>query len=215
LTKVEQENLFRPSADASSAGGGLDLPLARRFAEAMGGEAGCDSALGQGTLYWFRFQAERAEDDAEAEAQEGPAKKATPKGALSGHVLVVEDNTVNRMLIAAYLDEFGLTHEVVENGAAAIMCLAVRTYDLVLLDTVLPDYDGLEIAKRIRSWHAPSSEVPIVALAVPGAKDDDRDYVAAGMNALVSKPIEGRALYAALVPFLAAPKSHEVLAKAS
>jgi len=226
LTEAEQENLFRPSADNSRVGGGLGLPIARRLAEAMGGGVGCDSALGQGTLYWFTFQAECADDeggmdetpagqDETAVLHDAAPKETAPKGALSGHVLVVEGNTVNRMLIGAYLAEFGLTHEGVENGAAAIMCLAARPYDLVLMDTVLPDYDGMLIAKRIRSLQAPSSEVPIVALAARGATDDDQDYVAAGINACVSKPIQGRALYAALVPFLDAQLDREAFAIAS
>jgi CheY-like chemotaxis protein len=62
----------------------------------------------------------------------------------------------------------------VENGAAAIMCLVVRNYDLVLMDTVEPDYDDVQIAKRIRALHAPLSTVPIVALAAPGAKEPTR-----------------------------------------
>jgi CheY-like chemotaxis protein len=211
LTEAQQDRLFRPSADQSRVGGGLGLPIARRLAEAMGGGVGCDSALGQGTLYWFTLQAKAAGDDGETD--EAPAvqdevaapKEVAPKNTLSGHVLVVEGNTVNRMLIGAYLDEFGLTYEGVENGAAAVMCLAARSYDLVLMDMVLPDYDGMQIAKRIRSMHAPSSEVPIVAITAPGTTDDDQDYVAAGINARVSKPIQGRALYTGLVPFLGAP----------
>jgi CheY-like chemotaxis protein len=209
LSKAEQEDLFQ----ATRSEDGFALPIARRLAEAMGGEVGCDSALGQGTLYWFTLQAARAEDEDETQAEE--AGDTTPKGTLSGHVLVVEDNTVNRMLIGAYLDKFGLTYEMVKNGAAAIMCLAVRNYDLVLMDTVLPDYDGVQIAKRIRALHAPLSTVPIVALAAPGAKGADQDYVALGMNAQVPKPIEGRALYAALAPFLAAPEDGTPIAEAS
>ncbi|HUU67540.1 MAG TPA: response regulator [Methyloceanibacter sp.] len=227
MTEAEQESLFRPSADQSRVGGGLGLPIARRLAGAMGGDVGCDSALGQGTLYWFTLQAEPAADQdtmdeivAEA-ANDAIPPELAPKGTLSGHVLVVEGNTVNRMLIGAYLDEFGLTYEGVENGAAAIMCLAARRYDLVLMDTVLPDYDGMLIAKRIRSMHAPSSEVPIVAITARDAADGEQDYVAAGINACVSKPIQGRALYAGLVPFLDAPMAVdapmdlEMFAKAS
>jgi CheY-like chemotaxis protein len=130
-------------------------------------------------------------------------------------VLVVEDNTVSRMLVGAYLQDFGLTYEMVDSGAAALMCLAARPYDLILMDTVLPDYDGLQMAKRIRSLHAPSSDVPVVALAAPGAKDDFQELVVAGVNARVAKPIQGRGLYAALVPFLPAKDDRVVVALAS
>jgi CheY-like chemotaxis protein len=213
LSEAERVTLFRPAADVTRAEGGLDLPIAARLAAAMGGEVGCDSALGQGTLYWFTLQAERAAGEAEAESEQ--AADAAPKGTLSGHVLVVENNTVNRMLIGAYLEDFGLTYEMVETGAAAILCLAARSYDLVLTEMVLPDYDAEQIAKRIRALRSPSSQVPMVALAARDAADADQDYVAAGMNAHVAKPIRGRALYAALAPFLAAQMEREAFAKAS
>lgn len=84
------------------------------------------------------------------------------------------------------------------------MCLAARPYDLVLMDTVLPDYDGSQMAKRIRTMQAPSSDVPIVGITASGSSEDLQGLVEAGVNARVTKPIQGRALYAALVPFLPA-----------
>ena len=174
----------------------------------MGGEVGCESVVGQGTLYWFTLPAGRAQMTAPAASA---SKDATPQGLLSGHVLLVEDNAVNRMLIGSYLDEFGLTHEVAASGGAAVMCLAAKTYDLVLMDTAMRDLDGVETAKRIRSLHAPSSQVPIVALIANGLKVDAGAYLAAGMDAYVSKPIRGRELYAALAPFLGAAKEEPVL----
>lgn len=227
LSEDEQKSLFQPSEDLSRAGGRLGLPIARRLAEAMGGEVGCDSARGQGSLYWFTFQAVVADDvmDGEdlvvdlvagdVEPAREPKRRVVSKNALSGHVLVVESNTVSRMLIGAYLQDFGLTYEMVDSGSTALMCLAARPYDLVLMDTVLPDYDGLQMAKRIRSLHAQSSDVPVVALAAAGAKDDFQELVVAGVNARVSRPIQGRALYAALVPFLPAKDDRVVVALAS
>jgi CheY-like chemotaxis protein len=232
FSEAEQAALFQPSADTSRVGGGLGLPIARRLAEAMGGGLGCDSVKSQGSLYWFTFQTVVADDMTEADAvvdvfeaanddmpmagdapKPAAKPKATAKGALSGHVLVVEGNMVNRLLIGAYLEDFGLTYEVADTGTAALMCLAARTYDLVLMDTALPDYDGLRMAQRIRALQAPSSEVPVVALAAASDEDDGQELVEAGVNARVVKPIQGRALYAALVPFL--PAQDDVIAKAS
>lgn len=237
FTAEEQAALFQPLADTSRAGGGLGLPIARRLAEAMGGGLGCDSAVGQGSLYWFTFQAvvaddtvgevaavdvfEAANDDVPSNAMPMTGDEAKPKakvkaparGALFGHVLVVEGNMVNRLLIGAYLEEFGLTYEVADTGTAALMCLAARTYDLVLMDTALPDYDGLRMAQRIRVLQAPSFDVPVVALAAASDEDDGLELVEAGVNARVAKPIQGRALYAALVPFL--PAQDGVIATAS
>ena len=167
----------------------------------MGGVVGCESVVGQGSLYWFTLPAAQARAGAPAATQ---VKDGALQGTLSGHVLVVEDNAVNRMLIGTYLEEFGLTHEMVDSGGGAVMNFATKTYDLVLMDIMMPDLDGIETTKRIRSLHAPSSEVPIVALVAPAMKGDCGAYLSAGMDAYVAKPIRGRELYAALAPLLAA-----------
>jgi CheY-like chemotaxis protein/nitrogen-specific signal transduction histidine kinase len=212
LSKAVKDRLFQPyiQVDSKVAGDGntgLGLSIAHKLALLMGGEIGCESVVGQGTHYWFVVPMERA-GLAAASAQER-TKDAPPQGTLSGHVLVVEDNAVNRMLILTYLDEFGLAHEVVPTASAAITSLATKSYDLVLMDTAMSDLDGVEVARRIRNLHAPSSQVPIVALIAHGRTADCGAYLAAGMDAYVTKPIRGRELYAALAPFLGGPAKDE------
>ena len=238
--RAERERLFKPLlkipvATAAERGRtGLELAIAQKLAALMGGEVGCDSAVGKGSLYWFTLAAEHAgqplaaeplgaeragsepleiespilvllEDEAVAAK---PVKETEPQAGLRGHVLVVEDNAVNRMLIASYLDEFGLSHEMVSSGASALLSLASKRYDLVLMDVAMPDLDGVEATKRIRALHAPAAEVPIVAL-VSAKKGGRGAYLAAGMNAYVSKPIRGRELYRVLAPFLAKDAGEE------
>jgi CheY-like chemotaxis protein len=213
LSRAVQERLFQPyiqvdSPVASQDGTGLALSIARKLALLMGGEIGCESVVGQGTLYWCTLPAGHARTAMPPVRQD---KDAQPQGPLSGHVLVVEDNAVNRMLIVTYLDEFGLTYEVVASGGATVMSLAANSYDLVLMDTAMPDLDGIEITRRIRSLHAPSSHVPIVALVAHRTKGDCGTYISAGMDAYVAKPIRGRELYAALAPFLGGAKEEPML----
>ena len=214
LSKAVQERLFVPfvQIDRNPAGetgpSGLGLTIARKLAMLMGGEVGCESVVGQGTLCWFTLPASRAQMSAPAAKA---SKDTAPQATLKGHVLLVEDNAVNRMLIGSYLDEFGLTHEIAASGSAAVMSLASNSYDLVLMDTAMPDLDGIETARRIRKLRAPAAEVPIVALIGSGLKADAGAYLAAGMDGYVSKPIRGRELHAALVPFLAVAKDEPVL----
>ncbi|MGH6833094.1 MAG: ATP-binding protein, partial [Methyloceanibacter sp.] len=175
LSKTVQERLFQPyvqldnMAVNQNGGTGLGLSIARKLGLLMGGEIGCESVVGQGTHYWFALPAERPRVNLPVSK---PGNDVQPQGALSGHVLVVEDNAVNRMLIVTYLDEFGLTHDVVTSGGAAVMNLAAGSYDLVLMDTAMRDLDGVETTSRIRSLHAPASHVPIVALIAHGMKSD-------------------------------------------
>lgn len=221
-SRPERAQLFAPMlkvpcATAGRPGGtGLELAIARKLATLMGGEVGCDSAVGKGSLYWFTLDAEHvAEEPLETEplllseplgAAEPLATETKPEpeshGKLSGHVLVVEDNAVNRMLIATYLDEFGVSHDMVASVGTAILNLASKHYDAVLMDVMMPDLDGVEAARRIRALRAPAAEVPIVAL-VSAKKGDRGVYLSAGMDAYVSKPIRGRELYRVLAPFLA------------
>ena len=124
-------------------------------------------------------------------------------------MLVAEDNAVNRALIGTYLSEFGLSHEMVSIGNAAAMSVAAKTYDLVLLDTMMPDLDGIETTRRIRAMHVPSAEVPIVALVAQTKKHHCGTYLAAGMDACVMKPINAAELHAALAPYLTRAQQSE------
>ena len=202
LSKAVKDRLFQPCIEINSNLGevtGLGLPIARKLAELMGGDIGCKSVVGQGSLYWFTLPAQHlwpepakrvwaeapAASESTAVIQEAPAAsepQATSKApgprqqpTLSGHVLVAEDNAVNRALIGTYLSEFGLSHEMVSIGSAAAMSVAAKTYDLVLLGTMMPDLDGIETTRRIRAMHVPSAEVPIVALVAQTKKHHLRD----------------------------------------
>jgi CheY-like chemotaxis protein len=200
LSEAQQVRVFQPRlwadrAVASQYGStGLGLSIAQRLVALMGGEIGCESAPGQGSLFWFTIPTVRAMPAA-------PKDTKAPE-TLSGHVLVVEDNAPNRMLIGAYLDEFGLTYDMVESGMDALARLAVKTYDLVLMDIKMPELDGVETTKRVRKMQGQVAEVPIVALTAHAMKGDREDYLAAGLDGYISKPIRGRDLFAAIAPYL-------------
>jgi CheY-like chemotaxis protein len=210
LSEEQKERLFQPYVQADRAvarqygGTGLGLSIARRLVELMKGEIGCESLLGQGSLFWFTIPTTRAAAPAASEARD--------KGGLSGHVLVVEDNAVNRMLIGAYLEEFGLTHEMVGDGTEALARLEANDYDLVLMDIMMPGLDGVEATRGIRKLEGSRAEVPIVALTAHAMKGDREDYLAAGMDGYVSKPIRGRELFAALKPYLSADEDEPLVA---
>lgn len=223
LKPEETVALFEAALENESSDG-IGLPQARRLAEAMGGGVGCESAVGQGALYWFTFaaaivdetvQCKPATAEARNQEEQDGATQTGPRQALSGHALIVEDNTVNRLLIGAYLEEFGLSYDMAESGTTALMCLAARAYDLVLMDVRLPDYDGTQMAERIRTLQGPSSQVPIVALTTPQNEDNAQGFVEAGVNGCMTKPVHGHALYAAIAPFLATETGEADLAAAS
>lgn len=199
------QRLFQPYAqgDASVAvkygGTGLGLSIARRLAQLMGGELGCESVEGRGSMFWFTARMRKA-SVATAAARNG--KPEAGFGPLGGSVLIVEDNAVNQMLIAAYLDKFGLYHDMVANGREALEAVQRTAYDLVLMDIMMPEMDGIVATKRIRALDGPAAKVPIVALTANAMKGDRETYLAAGMDDYVSKPINARELFSVLASFL-------------
>lgn len=201
-----QDRLFQPwtQGDASVAvkygGTGLGLSIARQLVELMGGEMGCDSVKGKGSTFWFSLRlppAESPEHAAEAATEAG-----TPDGPLAGHVLIVEDNKVNQMLIMAFLDTFGLSYDVAAAGTTALEWLRIHAYDLVLMDIMMPEMDGVETAKRIRALDGPMARVPVIALTANAMSGDREAYLAAGMDGYVTKPVGVSELFAALAPHL-------------
>jgi CheY-like chemotaxis protein len=212
LDEAERENLFRPrmrlvgkDEGAPISENGLGLSIARKLAPLMGGEIGCQSVVGKGSLYWFTMQAERPRVAAAPQA----SSRELPQPRLKGHLLVVEGNAVNRMLITTYLDEFGLSYELVDSAEAALLSLAEKSFDLLLMDTGMSDLDGVEAAKRIRALQAPAATVPIVGLVAQAKKSYCGNYLSAGMDSYVLKPIRGRDLYAALASLLEPGESDE------
>ncbi|MGI9381685.1 MAG: ATP-binding protein [Methyloligellaceae bacterium] len=208
LSDAQVERLFRPYAQADSSvavkygGTGLGLAIARQLAELMGGSLGCESTEGGGSVFWFtvRVAAAKAVDRF---VEEGGARD-TDFGPLRGHVLVVEDNDINQMLIAAYLEKFGVTFTAVKTGRDALRELRETTVDLVLMDIMMPELDGLQTTRFIRAMDGGAAKVPIIALTANAMKGDRESYLAAGMDDYVSKPVNAKDLFTAIAAFLRA-----------
>lgn len=207
LTAQQISCLFEPYAQADSSvavkygGTGLGLSIAGQLAKLMGGELGCESTPDEGSMFWFTVRVREAGAAAPASKTQGSDEQGTAKadmGPLSGHMLIVEDNEINQMLIAAYLDQFGLTHEVAVNGQIAVKMVQESQFDVVLMDIMMPVMDGLEATKQIRALPGPQGKLPIIALTANAMKGDRETYLVAGMNGYVSKPISAADLFTAL-----------------
>ena len=215
LTADQLSGLFEPYAQADSSvavqygGTGLGLSIARKLANLMGGDLGCDSTPGSGSMFWFTIRVRDANAPANvpAEEPEKPSRDLPPgpppaMGPLNGHVLVVEDNDVNQMLIAAYLEQFGLTHDTAANGEEAIRMVQERHYDVVLMDIMMPVMDGLEATKKIRALDGPLASLPIIALTANAMKGDRETYLASGLDGYISKPLSAADLFTALSEYI-------------
>jgi CheY-like chemotaxis protein len=122
------------------------------------------------------------------------------------HVLVVDDNATNRFVASRVLKLFGCTSEVAENGKEAVAAVEAQNFDLVLMDVKMPIMDGVAATRWIRSLPGPASRVPILALTANADPKDAIEYLAAGMDGVVSKPIQPDLLLDAIRQVLSGPE---------
>jgi len=206
LTAKQQERLFEPYTQADRTispiygGTGLGLSIARRLAEAMGGRLECRSSKDSGSTFSLWVPLKETDKDALRRRENSPGEGAA--SALKGHVLIVEDNATNQMLIAAYLDKFGLSHATAANGREALEMAQKSAFNLVLMDVMMPEMDGLEATRRIRELEGPAARMPIVALTANAMAGDRETYLEAGMDGYVSKPINAPDLFHSMAEHL-------------
>ncbi|MGC4076988.1 MAG: response regulator [Rubrivivax sp.] len=174
-------------------GTGLGLALTRRFAELMGGEAGVDSRLGEGSTFWFSAEFELPA----AVAPQPPAPQLEPwaqHAALRGRrILLAEDNAINQEVVVDLLQAAGMQVDTAGNGRQALE-MALRTpYALILMDVQMPGLDGLAATRQIREHLGDA--VPIVAMTANAFAEDRAACLDAGMNDHLSKPVEPQRLF--------------------
>ncbi len=125
------------------------------------------------------------------------------------HVLIADDNATNRVVAQALCEMFGCTSETVEDGQEAVEAVQSRPFDLILMDIKMPRLDGVGATRAIRALDGPQRDIPIIALTANADPDDAKAYLAAGMAAVVEKPIKPErlrlAMNTALEPANAAP----------
>jgi len=210
----KQVLLFKAFSQADSSttreygGTGLGLSIVAALAQLMDGDVGVDSTPGKGSRFWFRICAEAlhaGEDSRQTERYADFERAAAPVQALSGRILVVEDNPVNRKVVQALLGKMGLGVDSVENGQLALdAIIGGLSPDLVLMDVQMPVMDGFTATARIRQWEKESgkSRLPIIALTAGAFEEDRQQCTASGMDDFLAKPIRMNDLSAVLEKWL-------------
>jgi signal transduction histidine kinase/DNA-binding NarL/FixJ family response regulator len=186
-------------ADASIArrfgGSGLGLAISRELALLMGGDIAVRSTLGRGSVFELRLPLVVAAPETHRGADPSGIQRAAYREL---DVLVAEDNEVNRMVVDELLSRMGHRCTFARNGTDAVALARTKLFDVVLMDAQMPEIDGIEATRWIRTLPPPYNAVPIVAQTANAMRGDRERYLEAGMTDYIAKPINGAELAAAL-----------------
>lgn len=195
ISAQEQESLFDAFSQASGGlsakgGTGLGLAISKRIVEAMGGEVGLDSVVGEGSHFWFAIPLEIG--------QEVVVKDVVINNSLCAKVLLVEDNPVNCMVAEGFLTSCGHQVTIAVDGKSAREIFSQERFDIALLDINLPDCDGLELRQALREMEqemrSDEPPTPMVAVSAHVYNEEVESYLASGFDGYLPKPIDKDAL---------------------
>ena len=221
--------VFQPFAQADSSvsrrfgGTGLGLTICHRLVNLMGGTIDFKSTPGNGSCFWFELELRVDRITDTVLPVDGDVARFAHSGAMelndldpilverteekAAHVLVVEDNHVNALVVEAQLAYLNCSCEVASDGEEALICLQRRRYDAVLMDWMLPGLSGDQVSRRWRALEMQRgfSRTPIIALTANALASNVEAARRAGMDEFLTKPCTVDKLAAALSPWMKSP----------
>ncbi|PKN07280.1 MAG: hypothetical protein CVU73_13590 [Deltaproteobacteria bacterium HGW-Deltaproteobacteria-8] len=194
IDEERQADVFEPFTQAEPvftkrfAGTGLGLAIVRKLAAFMDGAITLESAPLLGTCISLALRL----DQVERSSAPGQGQHKVPQQLPSLRLLLAEDNTISQLAAKSFLQRAGHEVHTAINGREVLTLLEANTFDAVLMDIQMPEMDGVEATRRIRSHDGSlyDPQIPIIALTAYAQMSEHKVFLDAGMNAAISKPLE-------------------------
>lgn len=197
ISQESHDDLFKvfsqvdESATRKFGGTGLGLSISKQLIELMGGEIGVDSKLGTGSQFWIKLKLEKTnERNFDREFRDQSDLLDRKINYQDKRILIAEDNDINQMVIKKLMIKIGIPYEIVSNGLQALDALKNNTYDVVFMDCQMPELDGYEVTRKVRSSNFKMKDVPIIAMTANAIVGDKEKCLEAGMNDYITKPFD-------------------------
>ncbi len=209
MTENFMKSLFSPftqeiSKDRKKGGTGLGLAIVKELIDYMGGTVEVNSEHRKGSCFEIKLPLEKGQPQSHQQQDVSNIDFTT----LPLAILVVDDNQINRLVLKAHLEKLGLTADFACDGVDAINKCKQNNYNLIFMDCVMPELDGLEATRYLRAnGICPENKTFIIALTANTSADDKAACKKAGMDLFVSKPVKNTAIEQSII----AAKGHLAL----
>ncbi|MDR0689972.1 MAG: response regulator [Spirochaetaceae bacterium] len=211
IRKEDSVKLFQPFEQLDTrknrnvVGTGLGLAICYRLCQLMGGDLWLESEYGKGSTFTVAIPYNEAQGNAEDTGIEEVKEFSAP----DAKILVVDDIEINLDVAEAMLASFDITVDLAEKGITAIELVQKFSYDMVFMDHMMPEMDGIETTKRIRELGEPFKKLPIIALTANVINGAEAMFLKNQFDDFLSKPIDFNSLNHCLHKWLPEQKIHE------
>ncbi|TAN67660.1 MAG: PAS domain S-box protein [Methylobacter sp.] len=212
MSAKDRDKLFQPFSQVDGSinrrfgGTGLGLTISHSLLQLMGGEFSVESTPGIGSAFSFELVLGISAVAIPDKLGQGEISRSISfdkfSQALAGiHVLVAEDNIINQQVVREFLKLSGIDVAIANNGKEALELLQHNVFDAVLMDVHMPEMNGFEATKRIRS-QAHLAKLPVIALTAGVTQEERKKCLDSGMNGFIAKPINPQQLLSTLTQWL-------------